>query len=96
MKSRWQGESFKARKMGEPIRNLHRQDEAPKNRPSKYISTRCDAIMVRWLQEPGSFKGHKPRKGGHRMVSGIVRAKVKKEVAKEMSAVWEENEELNK
>lgn len=85
MRSWWYGESFKARKMGAPIHNPHRQDECPKNRPSKYISMRCDWDMVGWLQEPVNFGGHKPRKGGHRMVSGIVRAKVKREIAKEIT-----------
>lgn len=49
-----------------------------KNVPPKHIIEHIDIIKVAWLQEPGSFGGHKPRKGGHRMVSGIVRAKVKK------------------
>ena len=40
--------------------------------------------MVSWLQEPGSFGGHKPKKGGHRMVSGIVRAKEKEELKEDI------------
>lgn len=36
------------------------------------------------MQEPGTFGGHKPKKGGHRMVSGIVRAKEKKEAEQEI------------
>lgn len=91
MKSFWKGESFIAKRRGEPIHNPHRQDECPKNRPSKYISMRCDWGMVQWLQEPTSYGGHKPRKGGHRMVSGIVRAKVKREIAKEITESLEDN-----
>ena len=45
--------------------------------------------MVHWLQEPGSFGGHKPHKGGHARVSGIVRAKVKAAYRKQI------NSELN-
>ena len=66
-------------------RNEHRLDEMPKNGPSKYISARCEAGKVRWLQEAGSFGGHSVRSQGHRMVSGIVRQKVKAEVRKEIS-----------
>ena len=60
-------------------RNPHHLDEMPKNKPSKYISTRGDITKVDWLQEPGSFGGHKTRHRGHRMVSGIVRHKLKEE-----------------
>ena len=71
------GRSFFASKMHIQPRNKHRQDEMPKNFPSKYIIQHIDWAMVHWLQEPGSFGGHKPHKGGHARVSGIVRAKVK-------------------
>ena len=54
-----------------------RNDGRPKNHPSKRVESKVDFSMVSWLQEPGSFGGHKPKKGGHRMVSGIVRAKEK-------------------
>ena len=37
-----------------------------------------------WLQESTSFGGHKIPKGGHRKVSGIVRAKVREEVRREI------------
>ena len=77
MRQKYDGSSFFASKMLDKVRNHHRQDEMPKNRPSKYIEQNCNSIKVAWLQEPGSFGGHKPHKGGHRMVSGIVRAKVK-------------------
>lgn len=88
MRTWWNGESFNAKKSGKPIRNPHRQDECPKNQPSKYITTRCGNVC--WLQEPTSFGGHKPRKGGHRMVSGIVRAKVKRDISKEIKYYLEE------
>ena len=68
-------------KMKDIGRNPHRLDEMPKNKPSRYITTHCSAD-VSWLQEPGSFGGHRIPKGGHRRVSGLVRAKVKEEVRK--------------
>ena len=64
-------------------RNPHHWDEMPKNLPSRLITTHCSAY-VSWLQEPTSFGGHKPRKGGHRMVSGIVRASLKEELRRNM------------
>ena len=64
-------------------RNSHRQDEVPKNRPSRYITTHCSAY-VHWLQESTSFGGHSIPKGGHRRVSGLVRASVKEEVRKQI------------
>ena len=90
MRTWWKGESFNPLKWVEPIHNPHRQDECPKNHPSKYITTRCDWSRVKWLQEPTNFSGHKPRKGGHRMVSGIVRAKIRKEILKEIKDSMED------
>ena len=75
------GRSFAQSKMKDIDRNPHRLDEMPKNKPSRYIATHCSAD-VSWLQEPGSFGGHRIPKGGHRRVSGLVRAKVKEEVRK--------------
>ena len=69
---------------GKKKRNPNRLDEAPKNRPSRYIVTHCNEIKVRWLQESTSFGGHSIPKGGHRRVSGLVRASVKEEVRKEI------------
>lgn len=63
-------------------RNRHRLDEMPKNSLSKYISMRCNVVKVSWLQEPSSFGGHKTRHQGRRMVSGIVRQKIKEEIRK--------------
>jgi hypothetical protein len=65
-------------------RNPHRLDEVPKNFPSRYITTHCDWGLVVWLQESTSYGGHSIPKGGHRRVSGIVRAKVKKEVREQI------------
>ena len=64
--------------------NNHRLDEAPKNTPSRYITEHCDISKVRWLQETTSFGGHSIPKGGHRMVSGIVRSKIKEKVKKQI------------
>ena len=71
-------------------RNPHRLDEVPKNNPSRYITSHCSAD-VGWLQESTSFGGHSIPKGGHRRVSGLVRANVKEEVRKEIET--ELNEE---
>lgn len=64
-------------------RNPHLLDEVPKNNPSRYITEHCSAD-VHWLQESTSFGGHSIPKGGHRRVSGLVRANVKEEVRKQI------------
>lgn len=69
-------------------RNQHRLDEMPKNRPSKYVTTRCGSVA--WFQEPGTFGGHKVKHQGHRMVSGIVRQKIKEEVRQTLCEVIED------
>ena len=84
MRKQWKGRSLFMAKVDLPVRNEHRQDECPKNKPSKFISTRCCLSKVSWLQESTSFSGHKIPKGGHRKVSGIVRAKVREEVRREI------------
>lgn len=84
MRKHWKGRSLFAAKADLPVRNEHRQDECPKNKPSKYITLRCSFSKVAWLQESTSFGGHKIPKGGHRKVSGIVRAKVREEVRREI------------
>lgn len=85
-KSGW---SYMRRNMQNPDRNPHRLDEVPKNRASRYITTHCSAD-VEWLQEPTSFGGHSIPKGGHRRVSGLVRASVKEEVRKQIDSELEE------
>ena len=77
--------SYMRRSMQDPNRNPHRLDEVPKNHPSRYITDHCRAC-VNWLQESSSFGGHSIPKGGHRKVSGLVRASVKEEVRKEIEA----------
>lgn len=76
------GRSFKLSKWDDPIRNPHRQDEMPKNNPSKLIRLHCPGVKVNWLQDSTSFGGHSRSKGGRRMVSGLVRASLKSEQRK--------------
>ena len=77
------------RNMQDPNRNPHRLDEVPKNYPSRYITDHCSACVY-WLQESTSFGGHSI-KGGHRRVSGLLRANVKEEIRKQIDT--ELNEE---
>ena len=81
--------SYTRRNMKDSHRNPHRLDEVSKNRPSRYITTHCKN-QIHWLQESTSFGGHSIPKGGHRMVSGLVRAKVKIEIRKQIESelVW--------
>lgn len=63
------------------MRNIYGENnEEPKNKVSKYIKTKC--ANAEWYQEPGSFDGHRPKRGGHRIVSGIIRQKNKEEIRK--------------
>ena len=84
MRKQWKGWSLFMAKANLPVYNEHRQDECPKNKPSKFITIRCSLSKVAWLQESTSFDGHKIPKGGHRKVSGIVRAKIREEVRREI------------
>ena len=77
------GRSFANSKMQNINRNPHRLDEVPKNYPSRYVTTHCSSY-VEWLQESTSYGGHSIPKGGHRRVSGLVRAKVRNEVRKQI------------
>lgn len=79
------GRSFRQSKMKDIGRNPHRLDEVPKNFPSRYITTHCDWLLVSWLQESTSYGGHSIPTGGHRRVSGIIRARVKEEVRREIN-----------
>ena len=79
------GRNYVQRKMKDINHNPHRLDEVPKNNPSRYIAEHCSAY-VHWLQESTSFGGHSIPKGGHRRVSGLVRASVKREVRKEIES----------
>ena len=84
MRKQWKGRFLFTAKADLPVRNEHRQDECPRNKPSKFITTRCSFSKVAWLQEFTSYGGHKIPKGGHRKVSGIVRAKMREEVRREI------------
>lgn len=85
------GRNFAISNMKDIGRNPHRLDEVPKNNPSRYITTHCSA-WVYWLQESTSFGGHSIPKGGHRRVSGLVRANVKEELRKQIEAEINEKE----
>ena len=84
MRKCYVGRSFKSSKWDDPIRNPHRQDEMPKNSPSKLILVHCDDMKIEWLQSSSTFRGHSCPKGGHRMVSGLVRASLKREARKQI------------
>ena len=77
--------SYMRRNMKDSNHNPHRQDEMPKNHPSRYITTHCSAD-VSWLQESTSFGGHSIPKGGHRKVSGLVHANAKEEIRKQIES----------
>ena len=79
------GRNFAQSKMKKINRNPHRQDEVPKNKPSLYVTTHCSACVY-WLQESTSFGGHSIPRGGHRRVSGLVRASVKREIQKQIDS----------
>ena len=64
-------------------RKIGKKNYAPRNSPSRYITTHTSAD-VSWLQESTSFGGHSIPKGGHRRVSGLVRANVKEEIRKQI------------
>lgn len=91
IRSLYMGHSFFASKMNDPVRNPHRQDEMPKNCPSRLILSHCSAD-VHWLEDSTSFGGHSRPHGGHRRVSGLVRASLKCEQRKE---ILEQLAELN-
>lgn len=66
----------------EVCNNPHKWDESPKNKASKRIKINCPNHD--WLQEPINYGGHKVKGEGHRMVNGIVRAKEKEKIRKEL------------
>ena len=89
LRKKWLKKRYKG--VGIDGRNPHRLDEMPKNRPSRYITAHCSAVHVRWLQESTSYGGHSIPKGGHRRVSGIVRANVKEEIRKQIDIALNED-----
>ncbi len=84
MKSIFKGHSFFASKMNLPVRNPHRQDEMPKNSPSRMVSSHCSCAGIDWLQDSPTFGGHSRPRGGRRRVSGLVRACLKRETRREI------------
>lgn len=70
---------FFVTKMKASDRNPNKLDEMPKNRPSRLVMTHCSAD-ISWLEDSTSFGGHSRPEGGHRRVSGLVRASLKREV----------------
>ena len=46
MQSLYKGYSLFASKINDPVRNHHRQDEIPKNKPSRFITTHCSSTKV--------------------------------------------------
>ena len=70
-------------------KNPHKHDEVPKNHVSKYVSIHGGSYAA-WMEDATSFGGHKRQKGGHRRVSGIVRAHVKKEILQQINEQMEE------
>ena len=94
MRSLHKGDSLFASKMNNPVRNPHRQDEMPKNKPSRLITTHCSSTKVNWLQDSTSFGGHSRPKGGHRRVSGLVRASLKRETRQQiLEELFQEDKE---
>lgn len=77
-------------------RNPHRLDEMPKNKPSRLVSIHCCSTMVNWLQDSTSFGGHSRPKSGHRRVSGLVRASLKRETRKQILDALQGDEKLCK
>ena len=83
MKRCYVGQSYKQWKWDDPIRNPHRQDEMPKNSPSKLVLIHCHGhLKINWIT--GSFRGHSCSPGAHRQIRGLVRASLKREGRKLM------------
>lgn len=83
MRRCYTGWSWKSSHWDDPIRNPHRQDEIPKNRPSKLVLIHCHCSINRMLGW-STFRGHACSTGAHRQVRGLVRASLKREQRKEM------------
>ena len=61
-----------------------RKDYSPQNHPSKYITLRCASLKLEWVQRHSITWSHRPVRGGHSKISGIVRQKVKEEIRDEI------------
>jgi hypothetical protein len=68
-------------------RNKHHLDEVSKNSPSRLITENCSADVER-LNRPSYCGGHRVCRGGHRRVSGLVRASLKEKFRKELREEW--------
>ena len=82
MKRCFTGRSFKWSKWDDPIHNPHRQDEMPKNSPSKLVLIHCHCSIHRMMGS--TVSGHSCSTGAHRQVRGLVRASLKREQRKQM------------
>ena len=92
MRRCYTGKSYMVSHQNYPVHNPHRQDEMPKNSPSKLVSMHCSAV-VSWLEDSiSAVGGHSRPVGGHRRVSGLVRASLKEETRKLMQEQLEEIE----
>ena len=80
-RSKLRSKYMRFRYIDDSARNVHKRDEMPKNRPSKLVSIH-GGNFIDWLQDSTSFGGHSRPKGGHRRVSGLVRASLRKETRK--------------
>ncbi len=83
MRRCYTGPSFKSSKWDDPVHNPHRQDEMPKNSPSKLVLIHCHCCIHRMMGSP-TFRGHSSSTGTHRQVRGLVRASQKREQRKQM------------
>lgn len=64
------------------MKKKYRCNYAPSNHPSKYVTYRCRKVS--WVQQHSTTWSHRPVRGGHTMISGIVRQKVKEEIRDEI------------
>ena len=80
LRNKWMRKLYAKSSWSYMRRNIQDPDHNP-----RYIAEHCSAY-VHWLQESTSFGGHSIPKGGHRRVSGLVRASVKREVRKEIES----------
>lgn len=79
MRRCYTGRSFKSSKWDDPVHNPHRQDEMPKNSPSKLVIIHCHCCIHRMMGS-STFRST----GTNRQVRGLVRASLKREQCKQM------------
>lgn len=83
MRKCYTGKSYKESHENDLVRNPHRQDEMPKNNPSKHVLIHCHCSIHRMMGW-STFRGHSCSTGAHRQVRGLVRASLKREQRKLM------------